>query len=367
MWGPPPAANLPAAQAVVEEPALFDPETGVEPGFDGGVNGMLGDGVAISLHEVDPRSQAPPEATSQQAPARPSGTNGLARRGIGERIANLSAPPLTTVTAAAKTDAGPVRRVNEDAIIVADPVYMVADGMGGHEAGDAASAIVAEEMERLCGRRNVDVAEVKDCVEAARQRIAGLSHSQPDKEAGTTLSGVVVTQQEGQPYWLVVNLGDSRTYRFSRQCLEQLSVDHSEVQELISLGRISPEQARDHPDRNVVTKALGAGVGFTPDYWWVPISPNDRILVCSDGLTGVVPDSEIALLLAQHPDPGSAVDALMAEALRAGATDNVSLVVVNAPTPPDAEDLYGAIDNTRIAGNSDDTVPRVDFSPVGGP
>ena len=271
----------------------------------------------------------------------------------------MSALPIASVQAAALTDVGRVRQINEDAVVAADPVFMVADGMGGHEAGDTASAIVAEEMRRLRGRPDVAVAEVKARISAARQRIAALEASQPDKQAGTTLSGVVVTLQNGQPYWLVVNLGDSRTYRFAKQQLEQLSVDHSEVQELVEGGRLSPEQARNHPRRNVVTKALGAGVSYEPDYWLVPINSDDRILVCSDGLSTEVPDSVIAGLLAQHPDPDGAAEALMDEALRAGAQDNVSVVVVNAVALPLPSDLDDTTVDHRAVSMDEDTIPRV--------
>jgi len=265
------------------------------------------------------------------------------------------------MVAAAMTDPGRVRPINEDAVIAADPVFMVADGMGGHEAGDAASAIVAEEMTRLRGLDHVAVPEVKARIDAARRRIMALGSSKSDKQAGTTISGVVVTLLSGQPYWLVVNLGDSRTYRFANQELEQLSVDHSEVQDLIKGGRLSPEQARGHPRRNVVTKALGAGALFEPDYWLVPIDPQDRILVCSDGLTTEVPDNKIAGLLAQHPDANGAAEALMAEALLAGAPDNVSVVVVNANPPSHLDETTVNHPSLRC---DQDTIPRAQLEQV---
>jgi len=265
------------------------------------------------------------------------------------------------MVAAAMTDAGRVRPVNEDAVIAANPVFMVADGMGGHEAGDTASAIVAEEMARLRGLDSVAVPEVKARIDAARRRIMALGSSKGDKQAGTTISGVVVTLLDGQPYWLVVNLGDSRTYRYANQELEQLSVDHSEVQDLIKGGRLSPEQAREHPRRNVVTKALGAGALFEPDYWLVPIDPLDRILVCSDGLTTEVPDNKIAGLLAQHPDANGAAQALMAEALSTGAPDNVSVVVVNANPPSHLDETTVNFHSLRC---DQDTIPRAQLEQV---
>ncbi|MDR1825362.1 MAG: protein phosphatase 2C domain-containing protein [Bifidobacteriaceae bacterium] len=271
---------------------------------------------------------------------------------------------LATTISAAMTDVGRARTVNEDSVIAHAPVFIVADGMGGHEAGDAASRIVAQEMSQLVGLEPVTVEAVKERIQAARERIQALD-TDVDRAAGTTISGVVVVNQNGQPYWLVVNLGDSRTYRFNGNVLEQLSVDHSEVQEMVESGRISAEQARHHPRRHVVTRALGAGVRCEPDYWLVPIEERDRILVCSDGLTGEVPDQRIATLLREHPDPGEATDALVAEALRSGGNDNVSVIVVDASQVAGAADPTVPID--RVSIPDEDTIPRPLILPGGLP
>jgi protein phosphatase len=263
---------------------------------------------------------------------------------------------LATVKVGAFTDAGRRRPINEDSIIAQGSVFIVADGMGGHEAGDKASGIVAEEMSALATRADVDIDLVKATLDAARARILGLAAQDKRHAAGTTVSGVVVVNQNGLPYWLVVNLGDSRTYRLAGGHLEQLSIDHSEVQEMVDAGRISSGAARVHPRRNVVTRALGAGIVDHPDYWLLPIEEGDRILVCSDGLTSEVADDVIEAVLLANPDPHSGAAALLTAALESGGRDNVSVIVV------DAWDVAGqGIEEMTVdesVGGDDDTIPR---------
>ncbi|MDR3202999.1 MAG: protein phosphatase 2C domain-containing protein [Bifidobacteriaceae bacterium] len=273
----------------------------------------------------------------------------------------MPASALVHTDSAAVTDIGLTRPLNEDAVVARFPVFMVADGMGGHDAGDRASGIVAEEMGLLANTDSIKVAEVKNRLFAARHRIMALYAARPERAAGTTVSGVVVIGQAGVPYWLVVNLGDSRTYRLADATLEQLSVDHSEVQELIDRGALSPDQARVHPQRNVVTRALGAGVLHDPDYWLVPIEEHDRVLVCTDGLTTEVTDARIAALLLAHRTPAEAARALVEEALGAGGRDNISVIVVDAwDVAGAAEDAEPTRDGLADSG-SEDTVPRPDI------
>jgi protein phosphatase len=240
---------------------------------------------------------------------------------------------MVELASAAITSAGKVRAVNQDALVERYPVFIVADGMGGHDAGEIASAVVAEEMKALTTLGQPDVAAVKETIAAAARRIQRIGARDRRHAAGTTLTGVVVVSRNNAPYWLVVNVGDSRTYRLERGRLEQLSHDHSEVQELVDRGRISPAAARHHPRRSVVTRVLGAPGQDEPDYWLLPIEDGDRILVCSDGLTAGVPDAAIAAALRALSEPRSAVEALMTAALAAGGRDNISIIVVDAHLP----------------------------------
>jgi protein phosphatase len=219
-------------------------------------------------------------------------------------------------------------------VVARFPCFVVADGMGGHDRGDRASAIVAEELAVLAGRVDLGVEEVRDSLARARRRIAEVAGRDQRHAPGTTVSGLVQVVQEGEPYWLVVNLGDSRTYRFADGLLARITEDHSEVQELVRARRLTAAQARTHPRRHVVTKALGAGIMSDPDFTAVPARAGDRLLVCSDGLTEHVGDMRIAHTLRGHRDPGDAAAALMRLALAAGGKDNVTVVVVDLSDDP---------------------------------
>jgi len=257
----------------------------------------------------------------------------------------------------AATDRGLRRSLNEDAYLASAPVFVVADGMGGHEAGEVASACAVDVLRsRLVGRAATPEAVNAAIVEAHRevQRI----EAEPGRAAGTTVSGVVLSAVEGVPYWIVVNLGDSRTYRLSRGALEQISVDHSEVQELIDSGAVTRAEAAHHPRRHVVTRALGAAGTVDVDYWLLPVAANDRILVCSDGLTGELPDPFVAETLLAESDPQAAADRLVAEAVRAGGRDNVTVLVVDARAL-DGHDDGSSLTTPRGQDEpDDDTLPR---------
>jgi PPM family protein phosphatase len=236
----------------------------------------------------------------------------------------------------AATDVGHVRKVNEDSFLVAPPVFVVADGMGGHEGGDVASRIVVEEFARLVEegydpRRGAE--HVADTIARAQARIVeygeGQRADQPRWHAGTTAVVAVLVDDEGTTKWLLANLGDSRIYRFTDGRLDQVSVDHSVVQELVDAGQITAEQATVHPERHVITRALGSPEGVHPDFFLLPLPAVERLLLCSDGISGMITDTDIAAILASVPDPRDAADALVRAALDAGGRDNATAVVVD--------------------------------------
>ena len=233
------------------------------------------------------------------------------------------------------TDRGLRREVNEDSFIATDPVFAVADGMGGHEAGDIASGICVRTLAELpqvkTGVRDATAALLQEYVLMAD---AGIRHATGSR-AGTTLSGVVVVEEMDGPYWLVLNIGDSRTYRYNHGKLTQVSVDHSEVQELFDAGHITEAEAAVYPRRHVVTRALGTGDDSEADYWLLPLEDGDRMLVCSDGLNGELSDEQIAGILNSEADPQSAVDLLIQAALLSGGRDNITAIVVDATIRPD--------------------------------
>ncbi|WP_250445229.1 protein phosphatase 2C domain-containing protein [Actinotalea sp. C106] len=229
-----------------------------------------------------------------------------------------------------------MRRLNEDALLAYPPVFLVADGMGGHAAGDVASRLAVEEFSQLAGRASASPDDVHDCFHRTALRLRETVAA--GRTAGTTVAGVAIAAHDGGSYWLVFNIGDSRVYRWSSGVLEQISVDHSVVQELVDRGEIAPEQVLEHPERHVITRAVGTGPDPDPDYWLIPAGSNDRLLVCSDGLTSELPDEAIAVVLHTVADPQEAAQLLVAQAIEAGGRDNVSAVVVDVATVAAAAD-----------------------------
>jgi serine/threonine protein phosphatase PrpC len=237
----------------------------------------------------------------------------------------------------AATDVGLVRAVNEDSYLSAPPVFVVADGMGGHQGGDVASRIVVEEFARLADegydpRHGAEAIAVT--LQGCQRRIEEYAAEQraesgADFQAGTTaVVGLLVEDDEGAK-WLVANLGDSRIYRYARGSLEQVSVDHSVIQELLDAGSITPDEAGIHPARNVITRALGGREFADADYFLLPLPAVERLLLCSDGVTGMIDDARIAEILGREGDAQDAADRLVAAAVEAGGRDNATAVVVD--------------------------------------
>jgi len=239
-----------------------------------------------------------------------------------------AAPPIVVASAAA-TSVGVKRDHNEDAFLEAAPLFLVADGMGGYEAGEVASAAAIGAFGSLIGERAVDIDQLRDAYRVAGENVMAVG-SGGRQSAGTTLTGVAIAENEGAGYWLVLNVGDSRTYRFAGGRLEQISVDHSLVQELVDAGQLTAEEALHHANRNVVTRALGAGIVSDADFWMLPAALGDRMMVCSDGLSGEVSDAAIAAILAEEADPQAAADRLIDAAMDHGGRDNITVVIVDA-------------------------------------
>jgi len=232
-----------------------------------------------------------------------------------------------TLLVAYCSNAGHRRSLNEDAVLANSPVFIVADGMGGHDAGDRASSIAVEEMRKIGPYPRVE--DVRDALTRARSGIDHLEVSDVRRAAGTTISGLVLVQQADQPYWLVLNLGDSRTYRSTKSGVKQVSVDHSEVQEMIEAGRLDAVEAHNYGRRNVITRVLGGRTVERPDYWLFPVQAPERWMICSDGLTEELDDETISQILTQENLAQDAVKRLVEAALEAGGRDNISVIVVD--------------------------------------
>jgi serine/threonine protein phosphatase PrpC len=261
---------------------------------------------------------------------------------------NLGGQPVIDVAWGSATDRGRVRAVNEDALLAQPPLFVVADGMGGHAAGDIASQLAVDGLSELLERVSLGVSDVIDAIEGVNDSI--LLHAADRKNLagmGTTIAGVAMVAVGGIDHWVAFNLGDSRVYRLLDGELTQLTVDHSEAQELVAAGRLTEDEARSYRRRNVVTRSLGIDPPDTVDTWVFPPTPGERFLLCSDGLTGEVEIEQIRVLLAEVTDPQSAADALVRSAIEAGGADNVTVVVVDHLSSG-SEDVNGDTAPRRI-------------------
>jgi PPM family protein phosphatase len=229
------------------------------------------------------------------------------------------------------THVGRIRAVNEDSVVASTTLVAVADGMGGHAAGDVASRCAVAHLQALAEQAEaVQPERLLETLNDANSDIVRTAEAHAEQAGmGTTISGLAVVVVGGIEHWMVFNIGDSRVYRLNEEGLLQVSVDHSEVQELVDSGQLTPIQARDYPRRNVVTRSLGTEPAPQPDVWVFPPVDGDRFLICSDGLTLELSDEAICELLRSEPDSQTVADRLVAAAVNAGGHDNVTAVVVD--------------------------------------
>ncbi|HVW33493.1 MAG TPA: Stp1/IreP family PP2C-type Ser/Thr phosphatase, partial [Acidimicrobiia bacterium] len=227
--------------------------------------------------------------------------------------------------AGARTDVGRGRPENEDSVLV-DPerrLYAVADGMGGHRAGEVASATAIETLQDAYRRGE---ALDRAVVSANAAVFAKAADDVALRGMGTTMTALAV---EADGTALFGHVGDSRAYLMRDGAVSQVTVDHSLVEQLVREGRLSPEEAAHHPQRAIITRALGVDAAVEVDTYRVDLQPGDRLLLCSDGLTNMLPDDTIAGALRRHADPQEAADALVDMANQAGGDDNITVVVLD--------------------------------------
>jgi PPM family protein phosphatase len=239
------------------------------------------------------------------------------------------------LVAGSASDVGRRRDRNEDAVLVSGPVFAVADGMGGHADGDVASRMVVEELGALAERAGAGSITADDVLSALRvandRMVEASGHGSGRRPMGTTACGLAVVDVDGESRWAVFNIGDSRVYRYADGDLQQVSVDHSEVAELVQAGVLDPAHVQDYPRRNVVTRSLGHAPMLEVDLWVAPVTPGERYLLCSDGLTVEVPDDRLREVLGAAESPQDTAERLVAAAVEAGGRDNVTVAVVDVP------------------------------------
>lgn len=223
-----------------------------------------------------------------------------------------------------RTDIGRVRTHNEDSFIVSPPLYAVADGMGGHEAGEVASEIAIETLVQQAPPQ-ADVQALGRAVRSSNDAVLrGVEDGRGKEGMGTTMTAAVV---EGTSI-AIAQVGDSRAYLLHSGVLQKITRDHSLVADLIDSGAITEDEARYHPKRSVITRALGSDENMTPDLYEFTASPGDRLLLCSDGLTGMLEDERIRQLLADCGTPQECADALIDAANDGGGHDNITAIIV---------------------------------------
>ncbi len=237
------------------------------------------------------------------------------------------------LTWAAATDRGHRRSQNEDSYVAQSPIFAVADGMGGHSAGDLASAAVVTRLAEVINEGFATTSAIDRALVKATDDIEIVGEGS-ELGVGTTVTGVVLTLQGGEPYFAVFNIGDSRVYQFEHGLLTQVTVDHSVVQEMVDSGLIDRAQAEHHPDSNVITRAVGFNMPPTADYWMLPMRPGFRLLICSDGLTKELGDERLRFHLAAGKSARETAHALVDAALAAGGRDNVTCIVLDVVDAP---------------------------------
>lgn len=230
------------------------------------------------------------------------------------------------------THIGQKRNVNQDYLFYSDEpignlpnLYIVADGMGGHKAGDKASSFSVERFVELAAHSFLEhpLYLMKETLVQVNQELVNLSKEKEEYEGmGTTFVAACILEDE----LYVMNLGDSRLYLFS-DGLVQITKDHSLVEELVRSGQLTKEEARNHPQKNLITKALGVDTAIEPDFFQVDLKIGDKILLCSDGLSNMVPDEEIEKILRRASDIKQTVNLFIEQANQEGGLDNIAVLV----------------------------------------
>jgi serine/threonine protein phosphatase PrpC len=246
---------------------------------------------------------------------------------------------LRVVEQAFRTDTGRQRQANEDSFFAGSELFAVADGMGGAQAGEVASRIAAESFEPAVRGDESGEAYLRSIAETANRRIHSIAQRDSTRSGmGTTLTAAMVEDDEVS----IAHVGDSRAYVYRDGNLRLLTSDHSLVEELRRQGRLTDEQAEDHPQRSIITRALGPEEAVEVDTMTFSARPGDVFLLCSDGLTTMIKDDRIAEILANADDLDAAVDQLVREANEAGGRDNITAVAFRLAEAEDAAAIEGA-------------------------
>ena len=253
------------------------------------------------------------------------------------------------------TDPGKVRKNNEDSLLTGEgrdeTLFVVADGIGGFEAGEVASSIAVDVLKDLSSSQPLE-----DAIREANRRILAASRGDEKLQGmGTTVVAVRFGAKGGEPVAEVSHVGDSRAYLLRGGDLNPITEDHSLVAELVRSGDLTRAQASEHPQKNLITRALGAEGAVEVDTAVLPVEPDDRFILCSDGLTDMVPEPKIQEILTSSSDPEQASRALVRAALDAGGADNVTVVIIDVseeePSPAERGNRGDTQEMRALAAN----------------
>jgi serine/threonine protein phosphatase PrpC len=230
------------------------------------------------------------------------------------------------IVVGSRTDIGRARERNEDAFLIRQPLFVVADGMGGHRGGDVASRLAVQALEELDPSAEDGAREISERVREANRRI--MERSQADRAVrgmGTTLTAFLADGDRAH----LAHVGDSRAYLLRDGALQQLSEDHRLVQRMVREGKLRPEEAETHPQRNILTRVLGVEEPLDVDILTLDLHPGDRLVLCSDGLSSMVDEEEMRSILERERDPQRACDELVQSANAHGGDDNITVIVLD--------------------------------------
>ena len=236
---------------------------------------------------------------------------------------------MTLLRSGSATDTGLVRSVNQDLAIETPTLFAVADGMGGHAGGEVAARLAVDTLSVSFGRQPTG-AGLAEAVTQANSVVWEHSLENPElRGMGTTITAAALVNEDSGDLLALVNVGDSRAYRFHEGELDQITTDHSLAEEMVHTGELTVAEAEIHPHRHILTRALGVSANVAVDLWRIQPVRGDRFLLCSDGLTNELEPEQISEVLATVPDPQTAADLLVRAARTHGGSDNITVVIID--------------------------------------
>jgi protein phosphatase len=260
---------------------------------------------------------------------------------------------MTLLRSGSATDTGLVRSVNQDLAVETPTLFAVADGMGGHAGGEVAARLAVDAFSAAFSRQPTG-AGLSEAVQEANAAVWEHSLENPElRGMGTTLTAVGLVNEDGQDVLALVNVGDSRSYRFHEGQITQITTDHSLAEEMVRSGELTSHEAAVHPHRHILTRALGVSSDVAVDLWRIHPVRGDRFLLCSDGLTNELDSDQISEVLSSVSDPRQAAALLVQAARTHGGSDNITAVVVDVVVGEDGDDSVPAV----AAVSSDFTEP----------